>query len=700
MLATSLAALALFATTLGAPPTSGDAAGPTAFAPQMVRVETLTRVDKQRLQALGLDLTEHAGARFVEVVLHTAADRNTLAASGLTYRVSVPDLTLLEAQNNAINAQYAASVARSALPSGRTTYRTLADYEADLKQLATKRPGLVRAFTLNHRSLDGRLVHAVEIGQDVRRRASGRPTFVLMGVHHAREWPSGELAMEFAIDLVKNYGRSARITNLLNRSRVIVVPVVNPDGFDLSRTDGALVDLNPIDPVDPVGVASLATPNNAYKRKNCRIVDGEDTPDGSCRVGSASSPVGFGTGVDLNRNYGGLWGGPGAAATEPNAGNVEAGILDPTYRGPAPFSEPETQNIRELLSTRQVTLEISLHTFAGLVLRPNGVNPLTIGRGGVPVGDPPDEAGLKAVGAKFAAQNGYANTHGWQLYDTTGTTEDWFYNSTGGYGYTFELGTSSFHAPFSEVIDEYVGAGKYAGRGNREAFLIAMEQAANPKLSGVLTGRAPAGAVLTVKKTFRTPTWESSFADGVRSSITVPRTGAFRWVVNPSTRPVVRSHPYQVVSTSPFRSYSFEGLAIAPGEHQDTPFTTTAFASNMHIELDWPTPDDMDLEVYQKKADGSLVKVGSSGNFVGDKESTDIANAPAGNYVLRVINFASASPSYSLNVGLFKSVTKWTVGKREAYTLTCAVRGKVLTAQRVYVDRGQVRALDLRRACR
>ncbi len=34
---------------------------------------------------------------------------------------------------------------------------------------------------------------------------------------------------------------------------------------------------------------------------------------------------------------------------------------------------------------------ISNHTFSNLVLRPNGVNPNTIGEDGKPVGDSPDE---------------------------------------------------------------------------------------------------------------------------------------------------------------------------------------------------------------------------------------------------------------------------------------------------------------------
>ena len=77
----------------------------------------------------------------------------------------------------------------------------------------------------------------------------------------------------------------------------------------------------------------------------------------------------------------------------------------------------------------------------------------------------------------MAAQNGYANIHGWELYDTTGTTEDWSYNATGGFGYTFEIGPDEFHPPFPKVVDEYLGAGQYAGKGNREAYLIALENA-------------------------------------------------------------------------------------------------------------------------------------------------------------------------------------------------------------------------------
>ncbi len=423
VLATAALAAALAVTGLSQPSSVGSAQNSPVldFAPRLVTVDTPTRADKARLQTLGLDLTEHAGHDYIEVVLHTPADLAALVENDFTYDVRIPDLVARGVEIAEINEAYAASVAKSPLPSGRTAYRTLADYNADMGELEKKNKNLVKMFSLERPSLDGRQIFGVEIGKDVRQANDGKPTFLLMGVHHAREWPSGENAMEFAIDLVKNYGKNKRITSLVNRARVIVIPVVNVDGFTMSRTDGEYIDLRALNGQDPTGTitgqeGTLLTPGRAYQRKNCRIVDGQDTPDGSCAA-LLATPGGFGHGTDLNRNYGGFWGGPGASDMQ----------ADPTYRGASAFSEPETQNIRDLVRSRQITMLISNHTYSNLILRPNGVNPITLGSSGQPIGDPPDEKALKRLGAKMAAQNGYANIHGWQLYDTTGTTEDYTY---------------------------------------------------------------------------------------------------------------------------------------------------------------------------------------------------------------------------------------------------------------------------------
>ena len=688
---TALAALALLGAALTAPSAAqgGVAVVADVFAPQLVTVDTPTRADKARLQALGLDLTEHAGHDYVEVVLHTLADREALGAAGFTWDVRIPDLLRREAEINRLDDLFAATRLRTALPSGRDSYRSLADYNAEMKALAAANPGLVKLLTLPEPTLDGRTVLGVEIARNVDAR-DGRPTFAMFGVHHAREWPSGEHAMEFAVDLV-NGARAGdpRISGLLERGRMVVVPVVNPDGFHLSFTDGQIVDLRE---VDGGGTATiLGTPGNAYKRKNCRVVDGQDTPDGTCALFSATSPGGYLVGTDLNRNYGGLWGGPGASDL----------FADPTYRGEGPFSEPETRNVRQLISSRQVTMMISNHTFSNLVLRPNGVNPTTIGPDGLPVGDAPDEHAMKELGARMTAQNGYANIHGWELYDTTGTTEDWSYNATGGYGYTFEIGPNEFHPPFAQVVDEYLGAGAYAGKGNREAYLVAFEEAVDRSSHALITGKAPAGATLRLRKEFSTPTWsaDNDFTDSLETSM-VTSGKTFAWDVNQSTRPIVQSRLVKLLAEEPTRSETFTGTVPPTASVDHELVVTETDQEVLQVDLDWPTPDDLDLEVYRRNADGSLTEVGGSGNFVGEKERATITAPTPGTYVLRVVNFASVTPTYTLTAALYDATEQVTAPLVEAWTLTCEKDGTVLQTVPVIVERGQQVSVDLRECTR
>jgi hypothetical protein len=301
MLAVGLASLLLAGTAEGAPvrpPSEGSGKV------QVVEVSTPTRADKVRLQGLGLDLTEHGDADSVDVVLYGEPDVRRLRDAGFTYTVRIADLAARDQQNRRADERYAAITAVSPLPSGRDSYRYLSDYETELAQLAQNYPNLARPLTLNHRSWEGRAVVGIEITKDPAAK-DGKPVFALLGTHHAREWPSAELTMEFAYDLLRNYGTDARTTALVDATRTIIVPVVNPDGFVVSR------EARP-------GPASqdFSTHDFEMKRKNCR--DAVGTCNRRTRL----------SGVDPNRNYGGLWGGPGAS-TNPSSD---------VYRGPSPFS--------------------------------------------------------------------------------------------------------------------------------------------------------------------------------------------------------------------------------------------------------------------------------------------------------------------------------------------------------------------------
>ena len=655
-------------------------------------VKTPTPFHKDLLNLLDLDVTEHGRSDFVDVVLYGNDDVETLRQAGLEYEVEIPDLAAQDRQNARKDIAFAAATQKSPLPSGIDTYRHLWEYEYALKELARHYPNLARPITLPFKTNEGREVQGVEITKNAANWRDGKPVYLQMGVHHAREWPSGEHAMEFAFDLAMNYGKDARITGLVDKVRTVVVPIVNPDGFNLSRE--APVDLRDVTGVgfdnDAYAVMSLTEPFFAYKRRNCRPVDGQPSPPPICGLQAFRY-----TGVDPNRNYGGFWGGPGASSLP---------AYD-TYRGPGPFSEPETRNIRDLVSKRQVTTLITNHTFSNLVLRPPGLRAQ---------GPPPDEAIYNELGERMADQNGYLNQPSYDLYDTTGTTEDWSYYATGGLGYTFEIGPNEFHPPFEEYIDEYLGAGAYAGKGNREAFFLAMENAADATKHSVIAGSGPPGAQLRLRKVFVTETSnvrtmsngvvtldevendpanqgpKIRFLDVLDTWMKIPASGTFEWHVNPSTRPIVAEKRIRGVAESPYRTQTWENTeATLPGDHIDKEFSITG-SDNVRllkVSLDWATPDDYDLEIYLKQADGTLKKMGGSGGPPGAKEMAFIDDPPVGDYVLRVVNFAAVNPSWTMKAEVFEPGPDIVIGGgKEAWKLTCHAKG--VKTQKVYVDRG------------
>jgi hypothetical protein len=656
-----------------APASGASIAAPTpavaVFAPQLVTVNTPTRLDKDRLLALGLDVTEHAGHDYVEVVVHTAADEARLRDAGFTWDVRIPDL-------------------------------------------------LAKRISIG-KSVEGRDLTGIEIGRDVTAPEDGRPVFLMFGAHHAREWPSAELPMEFAHDLLTNYGKDDRITRLLDAGRAVIVPVSNPDGYDASRTSGDAVDLRVADGGGIVSI--LATPGNAYKRKNCRYVDGRTQSAGTCVA--VPSPGGLGVGIDLNRNYGALWGGPGASSSSTSA----------TYRGPAPFSEPETQAIRTLISTRQVTTLITNHTFSNLILRPVGVNPKQTAPDGHPIGFAPDEcfvapdgsdAGMQALGERMAAQNGYSNQFGWELYDTTGTTEDYSYNATGGYGYTFEVGPNEFHPPYEQVVAEYTGATDAAkkvtpataptlttkaaddcggdahqhesvGGGNREAFLVAFENAVDAATHSVVTGAAPAGTQLTLERTGVFPLWDrSTVADTVATSMVMGSDGTFTYHANPSTRPFVASRKAPVLSP-PKDELSTTG-SLAPQSSTDVPFSVKQPASVLRATVRTTRPVDGQVVNYSQF---HLRLVDAAGTVVAEARAFGPVNTlawtgpggagvPAGEYTLRVTNNIAPTGDYTLEAATLDVLGDQTPGQTEQWTLTCTTPDGVTGRQQLEVARG------------
>src|SRR4051812_25636162 len=668
-----------------------DVAPPKAApAPQLVRVHADPRKVQGLDQLPGFDVTESRRAGYADVLVDGASQLATLRRMGLRYDVRVADMQAADAAARRTDARYAKAVAASPLPSGRTGYRDLPTIQAELKKIAAANPGIVRPIVLG-KSFQGREIQGLEIAKDVK-ADDGRPVFFLMAVHHAREWPAAEAAMEFANLLTKSSG-DPRIASLLSRERVVIVPLVNPDGYKASRGAKARVDISGDAPGLGTPVEAAAPPGGsfAYRRKNC---------DGA--IPSGNVPCMLQQGVDNNRNYGNLWGGSGSSQ-DPNS---------QSYHGPGPRSEPETQAVWNYARTHQVTNLISLHTVAALVLRPPGLH-----EGGLA----PDEAAMKSLGDRMAAATGYTSEFGFQLYDTAGTTEDDTYAATGGYGYTIEMGPEGgdFHMPYETgVVKEWTGDNdKAKGRGGlREALLLGAEAAANPADHAQLTGTATPGRFLRLTKSFDTKTSDYcaqgiqpdiggdsvpaflqcpqgtqpalTLKDKLDSTTTVPVDGHFDWHINQSTRPFVGggslieklsdkpSGPGKSVDNTPKLRFD-----VTP---QDPP-------NAVRINLDAALPaEDYDLAVYKIKADGSVGdQVGSSAGPTGH-EQVDLKRPEAGTYEAQVEDFTAVSDQYTLKEAPYAINSEITTGHKEAYTLTCEDgKGNVLSTDSLIIDRGQ-----------
>jgi hypothetical protein len=682
----------------------------TSHAPKasLVRVATANLDRKNELAGLGLDLTEHGGNGFVEAVLYGAADAQKLVDNNFAYTTKVPDLSVQSRNDRAADARFAAANASSDFPSGQNTYRRLFDYSEDMKALVRDNPDLARPITLNNKTYEGRSVEGIEIATNPTAR-DGRPVFVQLGVHHAREWPSGEHAIEWAYELVNGYrSGDAHVRDLVTRTRTIIVPIVNPDGFNASREAGELygnggghaTDLDGDGEVDDVEfIAAASTHINEYRRKNCRFPAGPAA--GNC-LAQPDQGV-FGGGVDPNRNYGAFWGGNGSSEIP----------FEQDYRGPGPFSEPESQNVRELVSGRQVTTLITNHTFSGLVLRPPGV---------AAQGTTIDEPIFKALGDSMAAENGYESQYGYQLYDTTGTTEDWSYNATGGLGFTYEIGHLGFHPPFAATLAEWNGTTDYAtGGGNRAAYYKAQENTGDATKHSVLAGQAPNGSVLRLTKSFETPTSQEGMtvSDSLASSMVVSdKKGNFEWHVNPSTRPLVAKGSGRAPTGDPSPPQQFESRGgTTPCANYETPppdcyedhlITVPSGAgidnAKAIFRIEFAALSDYDMRVFRADSNGNATgdPLVSSGHGATDGElgyeEAEILD-PAGSYVVRVQNYAGADP-WTGTVS-YEGPGAYNAPAREAYMLTCETpQGVVKSARQVFVARGERLALDLKKDCR
>jgi hypothetical protein len=217
-----------------------------------------------------------------------------------------------------------------------------------------------------------------------------------------------ENVLYFVYWLVENYNIDPIATYILNNREIYWTPIINVDGYYYNET------------TNPNGGGNW--------RKNRK-------------------PQGTSTGVDLNRNFGtwNFW-------NSTNGGSSTSQSSD-TYRGPYPFSEPETQVFKTFFNSRNFKVGLDYHTFGNYLIKPySWCDPIPT----------PDDAIFNEYGNDIVAVNHFTFGTPYQTvnYFVRGGDLDWCYSndSTGHTDHRFvmtpEVGVIGFWPPQASILPE------------------------------------------------------------------------------------------------------------------------------------------------------------------------------------------------------------------------------------------------------
>ena len=301
-----------------------------------VRITCDEAHSRQELSALGLAI-DHALHESDGVTAELSQEEIAVArANGFPVEVLIEDVTSFyrerSAESHGARGGGAACNPASAYPMPQSFalgsmggYLTWEEMLANLDAMRAAYPQLITEKQEIGLTIEGRPLHLVRLSNnaDV---DQDKPEVLYTALHHSREPVSLSQLIYFLWHLLEGYGTDAEATYVLDHFELYAVPCINPDGYVYNATN------------DPAG--------GGMWRKNRR-----DNGDGSF-------------GVDLNRNYAQGWGVDDLGSSPNPASDV--------YRGSAPFSEPETQALRDLCNAHAFRLALNYHAYGNLFIYPWG----------------------------------------------------------------------------------------------------------------------------------------------------------------------------------------------------------------------------------------------------------------------------------------------------------------------------------------
>ena len=337
-----------------------------AFAPLLSQDYTNTEivsVEKEAasvktLSRMGLDVLFEREGRIYLLVRYDLDELARIEAAGIAYEV--------ETQNFYPYNQRGVSIQTGV----NGDFHSYSELEQDLLAFEEAHPLLARVSVIGQ-SLEGRNIYAIKISDNASAEED-EPDVLFIGCHHAREWISVEVPFFLAEYLVEHYDSDPEIRSLVDQSQIWIIPLLNPDGLEYSIHF------------------------YRYWRKNRR-----DNGDGSF-------------GVDPNRNYDYMWGlDDEGSSPEPSSA---------VYRGQAPFSEPETQAIRDFFPGKKIQALMSYHNYSQIILYPWGYTFVPSAKDGLLFEMAAEMSSLMESERGTVYAFGPAGS---SLYVTNGDTTDW-----------------------------------------------------------------------------------------------------------------------------------------------------------------------------------------------------------------------------------------------------------------------------------
>lgn len=259
----------------------------------MVRAYFEKPLTGRDLAGMGLDVTSFVPGSHLDVVVNFD-ELDAIIKRGYEVTVLVEDMDALIRAENA-----------------KGYYHTYSQMTSELEAVVAANPDIARLYDIgdtyqkylpvSHAEYADRDIWALKISDNVDVNED-EVEILYVGAHHARERISVEVPMSFINYLIDGYGTDPMVDYLINQRELWFVPMLNPDGI------------------------SWVAEGHDW-RKNRRI-NGDGT-----------------RGVDLNRNFDGCqcgdpdgeWGGVG----------TDHYTWSEVYCGTGPFSEPETQALRD-----------------------------------------------------------------------------------------------------------------------------------------------------------------------------------------------------------------------------------------------------------------------------------------------------------------------------------------------------------------